>query len=184
MRTILIATAALAAMAAPAFAQNQSDHNAHHPNIATAAAEAPAGPAQGQGQMQPNQMPGGMMGQGGQGSGMMGMMSQGSQGPGMMGMMGQGGMGPGMMGQCGMMGGMGMGLGPCAMMTGQPLDLTAEEAKTLLQAMLIRHGNDRLQAGAVEDQDGKLIAVIETVDGSLVRKVAIDPKTGMMSPAE
>jgi hypothetical protein len=169
MRTILIATAALAAMAAPAFAQTQSDHNAHHPNIATAAAsEAPDG--QTQGQMQPNQMPGGMMGQGGQGSG------------GMMGMMGQGGQGQGMMGQGGMMGG--MGLGPCAMVTGQPLDLTADEAKTLLQAMLIRHGNDRLQAGAVEDEDGKLIASIETVDGSLVRKVAIDAKTGMMAPAE
>lgn len=174
MRTILLAAAAVAALSLPAAAQTQSEHDTHHPDATSAPQQMqpgapmhPGAPMQ-QGQMQPGQM--GMSGQGG-------MMS---------GMMGQGGMMGGMMGKGHGHGGMMMGgaLGPCAMMTGKPLDLTAAEAKTLVDAMLIRHGNDRLRAGTVEQQGDKLVAVIETVDGSLVSKVAVDPKTGMMQPAE
>jgi len=86
------------------------------------------------------------------------------------------------MGTMGMMGGMmGMmgGMGPCAAMRGD-LDLTVEKAKNLVEAMLIMHGNDRLRVGTVTEGEGSIIAEIETVDGSLVQRLSIDPKTGMM----
>lgn len=170
MRTILMAAAAVVALSLPAAAQTQTEHDAHHPDATATPQQMQPGVPMQPGQMQPGQM--GMSGQGGMMSGMMG------QGGMMGGMMGKGAG----MGQGGMM--MGGALGPCAMMTGKPLDLTAAEAKTLVDAMLIRHGNDRLRAGPVEQQGDKLVAVIETVDGSLVSKVTVDPKTGMMQPAE
>lgn len=175
MRTILLAAAAVVALSLPAAAQTQTEHDAHHPEAtATPQQMQPGAPMQ-QGQMQPGQMQPGQMGMSGQGGMMSGMMGQGGM---MGGMMGKGAG----MGQGGMM--MGGALGPCAMMTGKTLDLTAAEAKTLVDAMLIRHGNDRLRAGTVEQQGDKLVAVIETVDGSLVSRVAVDPKTGMMQPTD
>lgn len=59
------------------------------------------------------------------------------------------------------------------------LDLTADEAKTLVEARLIMRGNDRLKVGKVtqKDDDTYLVDVI-TVDDSLVRQVEIDRDNG------
>jgi hypothetical protein len=60
------------------------------------------------------------------------------------------------------------------------LDLTAEEAKTLVAARLIMRGNDRLKVGQVtqKDEDTYLVDVV-TVDNSLVRQVAVDRDNGL-----
>jgi hypothetical protein len=128
----------------------------------------------GPGMMGPGMMGPGMMGQG-MGPGMMGpgMMGQG-MGPGMMGpgMMGQG-MGPGMMGQ-GMMGG-----GPAA------ASLTVEDVKSNLERWLAWQGNPRLKVGNVAEKDKATItAEIVTVDNSLVQKLEVDRRTGMMWPSD
>ncbi|MCA1971206.1 MAG: hypothetical protein LDL44_00060 [Caenispirillum sp.] len=172
MRTVLLAVAAVVALSLPAAAETPADHDVHHPgtgpSVQTMQADGPLQPAQ--------TLDGKPMAD--QGGMMSGMMAEG----GMMGrMMGQA---AGDMGQGGMIGGMPGPLGPCAMMMGQPLDLTAAEARTLVDAMLIRHGNDRLRAGPVEQRGDKLLAAIETVDGSLVSRLAVDPRTGLMQPAE
>jgi hypothetical protein len=50
--------------------------------------------------------------------------------------------------------------------------------------MLAWHGNDRLQIGEVTEQDeDTIMADIETVDGSLVQRLAVDRQTGQMRPA-
>ncbi|MET0029694.1 MAG: hypothetical protein ABW101_18835 [Candidatus Thiodiazotropha sp.] len=76
----------------------------------------------------------------------------------------------------GMMNGMGK--------KGQPmnrnLDLSADEAKTLVAARLIMRGNDRLKVGQVTEQDENTYLVdIVTVDDSLVRQVAVDRNNGL-----
>ncbi len=76
----------------------------------------------------------------------------------------------------GKMGGMGN--------NGQPmnrnLDLSAEEAKTLVAARLIMRGNDRLKVGQVTEQDESTYLVdIVTVEDSLVRQVAVDRNNGL-----
>ncbi len=79
----------------------------------------------------------------------------------------------------GMMGGMGK-----TGKTGQPmnrnLDLTADEAKTLVAARLIMRGNDRLKVGqvTVQDENTYLVDII-TVDDSLVRQVTVDRNNGL-----
>ena len=59
------------------------------------------------------------------------------------------------------------------------LDLTADQAKILVQARLIMRGNDRLKVGQVAQQDAHTFLVnIVTVDDSLVRQVEIDRDSG------
>lgn len=59
------------------------------------------------------------------------------------------------------------------------LDLTADNARTLVQARLIMRGNDRLKVGQVtqKDDDTYLVDIV-TVDDSLVRQVEIDRDNG------
>jgi hypothetical protein len=60
------------------------------------------------------------------------------------------------------------------------LDLTAEEAKTLVEARLIMDGNDRLKTGQVAEKDQETYLVdIVTVDNSLVRQVEVDRDNGL-----
>lgn len=59
------------------------------------------------------------------------------------------------------------------------LELTADEAKTLVSARLIKQGNDRLKVGQVkEGEDDTWLVDIVTVDDSLVRTVTLSSKTG------
>ncbi|MBM3565833.1 MAG: hypothetical protein FJX42_06960 [Alphaproteobacteria bacterium] len=79
--------------------------------------------------------------------------------------------------------GYGMGYGRDCPFAGEQaavdLKLTAQKVKTLLEARLIRHGNERLKVGQVVEKDAKTIAAeIVTVDGSLVEKIEIDKATG------
>ena len=124
----------------------------------------------------------GMMGYG-MGPGMMGH----GMGPGTMGY----GMGPGMMGYGMGPGMMGYGMGPGTMgygMVGYGMpslrdeDLTVDGAKRMLEHHLEHHGNDRLRVGKVEQDGDRIVAEVETVDGSLVERYAIDPHTGYMQP--
>jgi len=144
-----------------------------------------------------------MMGQGMMGGGMPGMMGDMRGGPmaeGMpgRGMMDDGAMQPGMMGrgipQAGMMGMDGMPMGPMmhglqgrmggyalgpGMLYGMPHDapkeMTPARVETFLSHVLERHGNPRLDIGAIsEGEDGSVIAEIVTVDGSLVQRLAFN----------
>lgn len=59
------------------------------------------------------------------------------------------------------------------------LDLSAEEARTLVEARLIMRGNDRLKVGKVSEKDSDTYLVdIVTVDESLVRQIEIDRDSG------
>ncbi|MCG7872892.1 MAG: hypothetical protein N0C81_11225 [Candidatus Thiodiazotropha lotti] len=81
-----------------------------------------------------------------------------------------------MMGAPGMMQGKGK-FGPAME---RELDLTAEEAKTLVSARLIMRGNDRLKVGQVTEKDGDTYLVdIVTVDNSLVRQIEVDRDNGL-----
>jgi hypothetical protein len=141
-------------------------------------------PMMGQG-MGPGMMMGygmgpGMMGQG-MGPGMMGY----GMGPGMMGqgMMGQG-MGPGMMGYGAGPGMMSQGAGT-GMMGGGPAaaSLSIDDVKSNIDRWLSWQGNPRLKAGKVAEKDKYTItAEIVTVDDSLVQKLEVDRRTGMMWP--
>ena len=62
---------------------------------------------------------------------------------------------------------------------GRDLDLTADQAKTLVEARLIMRGNDRLKVGKVTQKDDDTYLVdVNTVDDSLVRQVEIDRDSG------
>ncbi len=88
-------------------------------------------------------------------------------------MMGQG-MGPGMMGR-----GMGSPSGSTAPYRDR--DLNVDEVKAILEHRLEHHGNERLRVGKVEEKDADvIIAEVETVDGSLVERYAVDRHTGRM----
>jgi hypothetical protein len=107
-----------------------------------------------------------------------GMMGQG-MGPGMMGQ----GMGPSMMGQSTGPGMMGQGMGSPSGGTAQyrDRDLTVDEVKSILEHRLEHNGNERLRVGKVEEKDDDvIIAEVETVDGSLVERYAVDRHTGRM----
>ncbi|MCG7910019.1 MAG: hypothetical protein N0E37_14075 [Candidatus Thiodiazotropha taylori] len=81
-----------------------------------------------------------------------------------------------MMGNPGMMQGKGK-FGPAM---DRELDLTAEEAKTLVSARLIMRGNDRLKVGQVTEKDDDTYLVdIVTVDNSLVRQIEVDRDNGL-----
>lgn len=146
----------------------------------------------------------GMMGQG-HGRGMMMQPGYGGQmmNPGMMGP-GQGMMmGPGMMGQGRGMGMMGQGpgtmmqpgyggqmMGPGMMGPGSgvqapgDLNLSAEDVRNRLEAMIAWHGNENLKVGEVQEADENTITGdIVTQDGSLVRRFQVDRGTGAMRPA-
>ncbi|MCU7851509.1 MAG: hypothetical protein KZQ80_04785 [Candidatus Thiodiazotropha sp. (ex Monitilora ramsayi)] len=71
-------------------------------------------------------------------------------------------------------------MGKAGPMTDRDLDLTSDEAKTLVEARLIMRGNDRLKVGQVteKDQDTYLIDIV-TVDNSLVRQIEVDRDNGM-----
>jgi hypothetical protein len=59
------------------------------------------------------------------------------------------------------------------------LNLTADQARILVQARLIKRGNDRLKVGNVSVKDDNTYNVqIVTVDNSLVREINIDRNTG------
>ena len=65
-------------------------------------------------------------------------------------------------------------------MIAEDLDLSPEEAKTLVQARLIMKGNDRLKTGQVTEKDGDTYLVdVVTVDDSLVRQVEVDRNLGL-----
>lgn len=60
------------------------------------------------------------------------------------------------------------------------LDLSAEQARTLVSARLIMQGNDRLKVGEVKAKDDDSYVVdITTVEGSLVRQVEVDREKGL-----
>jgi hypothetical protein len=83
-------------------------------------------------------------------------------------------MGPGMMGQ-----GMGSPSGGTAPYRDR--DLTVDEVKSILEHRLEHHANERLRVGKVEEKDDDvIIAEVETVDGSLVERYAVDRHTGRM----
>ena len=60
------------------------------------------------------------------------------------------------------------------------LDLTADQAQTLVEARLIMRGSDRLKVGQVtqKDEDTYLVDIL-TVDDSLVRQIEIDREHGL-----
>lgn len=189
----------------PSWAQTDEEHDAHHPEAGSVLPEAAEAGT-------PDTSPGGMMRgmmMGGQMPGMMGGDIEGMEGmPGMMGMpgMGQGRMQGGMMGMCPMMQKMMQGqgmmrqgmMGRGAMQQraghgnwlyglpgGQPEETTPETARTWLERQLEQHGNPRLRIGSVERQEeGTVIAEIETVDGSLVQRLAFNRYPGFVRQAE
>lgn len=191
--------------ASPSWAQSEEEHDAHHPEASDVLPDtAETGtPDTSPGGMMRGMMPGMMMG--GQTPGMMGGDMQGMEGmPGMMGKgqgrMMQGGMmgmcpmmpgmmgsqGPGMMG-CGMMQGQGAGYGNWlyGLPGGQPPETTPETARAWLKRQLEHHANPRLRIGSVERQeDGTVIAEIETVDGSLVQRLVFNRYPGFVRRAE
>lgn len=58
-------------------------------------------------------------------------------------------------------------------------DLSADEAKTLVEARLNMRGNDRLKVGKVtQKNDDTYLVDVTTVDDSLVRQVEIDRDSG------
>lgn len=138
-------------------------------------------------------MRGGPMAEGTPGGGVMGqgMMDDVEMAPDMM---GRGMMRGGMMGMDGMpmgpmmRGGMrrhmgGHGLGPellYGMPHGAPSEMTPARVETFLSHLLERHGNPRLELGAItEGDDGSIIAEIVTVDGSLVQRLAFNRFPGL-----
>jgi len=90
-----------------------------------------------------------------------------------------GGMGYGMMGG-GQRHGMMMGHAS-PHYQGQAVDrnLSADDVRKILEGHFAWMGHKRLQVGDIKKQDnGTLLADINTVDGSLVMRMEVDPKTG------
>ena len=82
----------------------------------------------------------------------------------------------GMYGEPGMM----KGKGKAGRVMDRDLDLTSDEARTLVEARLIMRGNDRVKVGQVveKDEDTYLVDIV-TVDNSLVRQVEVDRDNGL-----
>ena len=60
-------------------------------------------------------------------------------------------------------------------------DLSIDDVKAILEHRLSHHGNSRLRVGAVNESDeDTIVAEVETVDGSLVERFAVDRHTGRM----
>lgn len=197
--TGLLAGTALFAMAINAMAQtSDDDHTVHHPEVeattteeASPGARTPTAPGM-PGMMTPEmmQMMMRMMGEGTMPGMMGGMrggpMAEGMPGPDMMGggMMGMDGMamGPMMMhGQQGQTGGHALGLGALyGIPHGATTEMTPARVETFLAHMLERHDNPRLRIGEItEAEDGSIIAEINTVDGSLVQRLAFNRYPGL-----
>ena len=65
------------------------------------------------------------------------------------------------------------------------LNLSAAQAKTLVEAGLVKAGNSRLKVGALKEKDADTITVeIVTTDNSLVARRDIDRHTGRMRSAQ
>lgn len=63
--------------------------------------------------------------------------------------------------------------------------LTVKDVTAQLEKRLEWRGNKRLKVGKVEmTKDKNIVAEIVTVDGSLVRKILVDPTTGMRRPID
>ncbi len=68
---------------------------------------------------------------------------------------------------------------------GHDLNLSTAQAKTLVEAGLVKSGNTRLKVGAVKEKDADTITVdIVTTDNSLVTRREIDRRTGRISRAQ
>ena len=119
------------------------------------------------------------MGSGNMGSGMMGqnmMTSNKSAGQGQM-------MGYGMMGK--RMGqGMMMGHGSHHFQSSNiDRNFSADDVRKILEGHFVWMGHKRLKVGDVKTQDdGTLLADVNTIDDSLVMRMEVDPKTGAMHP--
>ena len=99
------------------------------------------------------------------------------------------GMHRGMHGAGGMMGmhkgmhGAGGMMGQGHMAPNPDKNLSAEDVRKILDGHLAFMGNKRLKVGDITEQkDGTFLAEIDTVDDSLVRRLRVDPKTGLMQP--
>ena len=55
---------------------------------------------------------------------------------------------------------------------------SVKSVKLIAEYQLLQHGNDRLRVGKIKDLANELTVEIETVDGSLVEKYAINKQTG------
>lgn len=63
------------------------------------------------------------------------------------------------------------------------LNLSADQARTLVSAQLIMRGNDRLKVGEVAEKDENTYSIqIVTLDGSLVREIEMDKHEGPRRP--
>ena len=94
------------------------------------------------------------------------------------------GFGPGMGRGRGMMG-YGQGMGGYGPMGGQALakELTVDDVKGFFEQRLKWRGNPNVKLGTVtEKDDTTIVAEIVTKDGSLVRRIEIDRKTGRHIP--
>ncbi len=61
-------------------------------------------------------------------------------------------------------------------------NLSANDVTKIIKGFLAWYGNDRLKVGKVEEKDeNTIIAEIVTVDDSLVKRLAVDRKTGRHS---
>ncbi|MCG8044340.1 MAG: hypothetical protein N0C89_10480 [Candidatus Thiodiazotropha endolucinida] len=60
------------------------------------------------------------------------------------------------------------------------LNLTSDQARTLVEARLIMRGNDRLKVGQISEKDEETYLVdIVTLDDSLVRQIEVDRDNGL-----
>ena len=90
-----------------------------------------------------------------------------------------GGYGRGMMGY-----GPGMG-GYSSMWGGQVLakELTVDDVKAFFEQRMTWHGNPNVKLGGVTEKDkNTIVAEIVTEDGSLIRRIEVDRKTGRHTP--
>lgn len=157
-----------------------------NPGLAAAAAEGPvqfAHMSQGQsaGSGTPSMMGQRMMGQGmepGSGTAMPCPGATGrSMGPGKMGPGMNPGMNPGMM--------MPPRAGHHGLRVVPRTDLSLDDVRHFFADRLARHDNKRLRVGEVKEaEDDTILADIETVDGSLVRRFSVDRHTGAVRQVE
>ncbi len=62
-------------------------------------------------------------------------------------------------------------------------NFSADDVRKILDGHLVWMGHKRLKVGEIKAQDdGTIVADINTVDNSLVMRMEVDPKTGAMHP--
>lgn len=60
-------------------------------------------------------------------------------------------------------------------------NFSSDDVRKILEGHLVWMGHKRLKTGDIKAQeDGTLLADITTIDGSLVMRIEVDPKTGAM----